>query len=341
MKTGTLTKDEISVRSYLDSTGKENIDVLKLATIDSSMQGSSGNNMDAAILNFRLANRISVPVAQHKKVMAIPFNFERRRSGCIVRGVTGANILICKGAFDEVLALCSSVRVDGQTARLDEKARRNLERKVGKLSAEGYRVLLVAMKQIPQFDLDDGDRLEALESQMILEGMVSFSDPLKDDAAQSITKLKALGVEVKILTGDNLAVALNVCRSLQLVNQDEVAEDEIQSISGPDLAQLEGDIEEFDQVVKSCKVFAKLTPDQKAMVVASLHKAGHCVGMLGDGVHDCIALREADVGISVDSGAAVAKDCAGLVPTEKGLVLLLTALLSGVLPTPTSSSTSR
>ncbi|KAH7123169.1 hypothetical protein EDB81DRAFT_913339 [Dactylonectria macrodidyma] len=327
-KTGTLTKDEISVHRYMDGSGEDALDVLKLATIDASIQGGGGNNMDAAILNFRLSDGMPVHAAEYQKVVAVPFNFERHRSACIVRGVTGANILICKGAFDEVLALCSTVRAGGKTVQLDERSRRALEQRVYKLNAEGYRVLLVAVKPLAKIDLDDEDRLEGLESHMILEGMVSFVDPPKDDAAQSIAQLKALGGEVKILTGDTLAVALNVCRSLELLGQDEAAEGEVQSITGPDLAQL-GDTDEFDQVVKSCKVFAKLTPNHKGMVVASLRKAGHCVGMLGDGINDCIALRASDVGISVDSGAGVAKDCADLVLTEKGLAIIVDSVTVG------------
>lgn len=316
------------MHQYLDGAGEEDLNVLKLATIDSSIQGSSGNNMDAAILDFRLPDGMPVHVADYQKVAAIPFNFERRRSGSIVRGVTGANILICKGAFDEVLALCSSMRAGGQTVQLDERSRQVLTQQVFKLNAEGYRVLLVAMKPLAQVDLDDEDRLEGLESRMILEGMVSFVDPPKDDAAQSVARLKSLGVEIKILTGDTLAVALNVCRSLDLVDQDEATESEVQSITGPDLAQLEG-TDEFDRVVKSCKVFAKLTPNQKGMVVACLRKAGHCVGMLGDGINDCIALRGSDVGISVDSGAGVAKDCADLILTEKGLAIIVDSVTVG------------
>ncbi|KAH7110047.1 HAD-like domain-containing protein [Dactylonectria estremocensis] len=262
------------------------------------------------------------------KLRPSPFNFERRRSGCIVRGVTGANILICKGAFDEVLALCSSMRAGGQTVQFDERSRQVLAQQVHKLNTEGYRVLLVAMKPLAKIDLDDEDDLKGLESHMVLDGMISFVDPPKDDAAQSITQLKALGVEVKILTGDTLAVALNVCRSLELLSQDEAAESEVQSITGPNLAQLEA-TDEFDQVVKSCKVFAKLTPNQKGMVVASLRKASHCVGMLGDGINDCIALRGSDVGISVDSGAGVAKDCADLVLTEKGLDIIVDSVTVG------------
>ncbi|PHH81795.1 hypothetical protein CDD82_7837 [Ophiocordyceps australis] len=336
-KTGTLTKDEITLCQFLDHAGNENMSVLKLATVDASVQGIHGNNIDKAILNHRIVDDQKVNIASYEKVAAIPFTFERRRSACIVRGVTGQNLLICKGAFDEVLALCSSVRQGGVAIPIDAEHRRVLSDKSTVLSRQGYRVLLVAEKTLAQGQgtdntFDDSsdsfeDGIDSLERNMTLEGMLSFIDPPKDDAAESIAQLKALGVQVKVLTGDNLPVALNVCQSLGLLD-DEQVEDDIQAITGPELALLE-DTAELNETVAKCRVFAKLTPGQKAIVVGSLKSAGHCVGMLGDGVNDCMALRKADVGISVDSGASVAKDCADLILTEKGLGIIITSVRTG------------
>ncbi|KND89115.1 Magnesium-transporting ATPase, P-type 1 [Tolypocladium ophioglossoides CBS 100239] len=328
-KTGTLTKDEITLCQYLDYTGAENTSVLKLATVDASIQGSNGNNIDLAILNHRLQDGEPVSVAQYEKVMAIPFTFERRRSACVVRGATGQNLLITKGAFDEVLGLCSSVRQAGVAVPLDPEKEKMLMDRADTLSREGYRVLLVAEKQLAKVDLDDEDGLHEMETRMTLEGLLSFIDPPKDDAAESIAQLKALGVDVKVLTGDSLPVALNVCQALGVLGPNDDTDDDLQAITGPDLALLEDDEGGFDAVVKTCTVFAKLTPNQKALVVASLRKAGHCVGMLGDGINDCMALRKADVGISVDSGASVAKDCADLILTEKGLGIIVSSVRTG------------
>lgn len=296
--------------------------------MDATIQGSIGNNIDNAILHYRFPDGSSVNVAHYEKVAAIPFTFERRRSACVVRGATGANLLICKGAFDEVLSLCSSVRQGASSVSLDTEKRKALRERADALNMTGYRVLLVAEKQLAQTDAVDDERLEELESQMTLEGMLTFIDPPKDDAAESIAQLKALGVEVKVLTGDSLPVAINVCRSLDLLARDDDVDDDLQATTGPELAPLEG-TDEFDRVVKSCKVFAKLTPSQKGLVVGSLRKAGHCVGMLGDGINDCMALRKADVGISVDGGASVAKDCADLILTEKGLGIIVTSVTTG------------
>ncbi|KAG6007375.1 hypothetical protein E4U21_006079 [Claviceps maximensis] len=328
-KTGTLTKDEITLCHYIDYTGETNVDVLKLATVDSVIQGSNGNNIDGAIIEHRMNDGLSVNIAQYEKVVAIPFNFERRRSACVVKGVTRTNLLIVKGAFEEVLRLCSTVRQGGVTLPLDFQKKQILIARAEALNRDGYRVLLVAEKKIGEVNMRDEDSLQALETNMVLEGMLSFIDPPKDDAAESIAQLKELGVEVKVLTGDALPVAVNVCQRLELISRDDVAEnDDIQAITGPDLALLEG-TDEFDSVVRTCKVFAKLTPSQKAMVIGSLRKSGHCVGMLGDGINDCMALRKADVGISVDSGASVAKDCADLVLTEKGLHIMVSSVTTG------------
>ncbi|RSL42897.1 hypothetical protein CEP54_015307 [Fusarium duplospermum] len=130
----------------------------------------------------------------------------------------------------------------------------------------------------------------------------------KTGTKDAVARLTGLGVRVKVLTGDSLPDA--------------------EAITGPDLAALEGS-DEFDLAVERCAVFAKVTPKQKSMIVTSLQKAGHCVGMLGDGINDCIALRDADVGISVDSGAGVAKDCADLILTEKGLLIIVQSVTLG------------
>ncbi|KAG6032795.1 hypothetical protein E4U41_007125 [Claviceps citrina] len=328
-KTGTLTKDEITLCHFVDYAGESNAEVLKLATVDSVVQGSNGNSIDRAILEHRMADGRPVNTAPYEKVAAIPFNFERRRSACIVKGPTQKNVLIVKGAFEEVIRICSSVRQGGVTLPLDFQKKQTLITQANALNRDGYRVLLVAEKTVGEVNVHDEDGLHELESNMVLEGMLSFIDPPKDDAAESIAQLKDLGVEIKVLTGDALPVAVNVCQRLELIgHNDDTENDDVQAITGPELALLEG-TDEFDAVVKTCKVFAKLSPSQKAMVIGSLRKSGHCVGMLGDGINDCIALRKADVGISVDSGASVAKDCADLVLTEKGLHIMVTCVTTG------------
>ncbi|KAF4333906.1 magnesium-translocating P-type ATPase [Fusarium beomiforme] len=324
-KTGTLTKDELSVHKYTNSEGEDNLNIMELAKIDSHIQGNSGNNMDRAIINYHLPNGDEVGVAHYEQVRVIPFDFENRRSGCIVRGITGQYLLIIKGAFDEVLTRCSSMRSGGKSEYLSTEMQSRWRRLAMQKNMEGYRVLLVASRNLDKSYVDE---LDMLETNMTLEGMISFSDPPKDDAKDAIASLTELGVRVKVLTGDSLPVALNICRSLELLQNTETTDDDAEAISGPELALLE-DSDEFDLAVERCSVFAKVTPKQKSMIVLSLQKAGNCIGMLGDGINDCGALRDADVGISVDSGAGVAKDCADLIMTEKGLSIIVRSVVLG------------
>ncbi|KAG6262342.1 hypothetical protein E4U47_007847 [Claviceps purpurea] len=195
-KTGTLTKDEITLRHYVEYTGKTNTDVLKLVTVDSVVQGSNGNNIDGATIEHRMADGRSINTAQYEKVAAIPLNFERHRSACIVKRATRTNLLIVKGAFEEVLRLCSTVRQGGVAVPLDFQKKEMLVTRTNRLNREGFRALLV--------DLRDEDSLQELETNMVLEGyglggMLSITDPPKDDAAQSIVELKDLGVQTESL----------------------------------------------------------------------------------------------------------------------------------------------
>ncbi|OAQ96270.1 hypothetical protein LLEC1_02235 [Akanthomyces lecanii] len=328
-KTGTLTKDEITMREPLDWSGNFDLEVLKLAVIEATIQGAGGNNMDTAICSFRLPNGDQVQTTRYEKTVVIPFDFERRRSACIVRGAAGGAMLICKGAFEEVYFRCSKIQTDKGESAMAGHHRTTLKQQVKMLNSQGYRVLLVATKQLAKAQIDDEDSFEDIETHMTVHGLLTFVDPPKPDAAESIQQLKSLGVNVKVLTGDNMAVALNVCRALGLVHrQDLIDSDGPEAMTGIELANLV-DEEDFDEAVKSCKVFAKVSPAQKESIVASLKKHGHAVGMLGDGMNDCLALRKADVGISVDSAAGAAKACADFILTEKGLGIIVESVTIG------------
>lgn len=309
--------------------GNSDVEVLKLATIESTKQAGAGNAMDAAILAFRLPDGKPVETTTYDRSLTIPFDFERRRSACVVYGAGGGAMLICKGAFEEVFARCSHLKIGEKITPMDYNYRLKLKNRVKKLNLEGYRVLLIATRQVSTAAIDGEDEIEELESNMTAHGVLTFVDPPKPDAAASIAQLKDLGVEVKVLTGDNLAVAMNVCRSLDLVTHEEAANSEdVIAMTGSQLSLLSAG-DEFDDAVKQCKIFAKVTPNQKKAVVSSLQRHGHCVGMLGDGMNDCLALREADVGVSVDSAASAAKDCADFILIEKGLGIITDSVIVG------------
>jgi len=285
-----LTKDEVALCHHVDSSGSQQHKVHQLAYINAMNQSGKKNSIDAAIIRHGNTNEKHIE-SMGRKVAEIPFNFEVRRSSCIISTPTNKLLLICKGAFEEVSSLCTSINHGGTVVDFDLVHRQKLSKMVANYNDDGYRVLVVATRAVSEAELEDPNLVGDLDTNMVLEGLLTFLDPPKDDAADSIQRLQAHGVEVKILTGDNLGVALKVCRALHLAR--EVDEGEVQAIAGPDLALLEG-TDEFHRVVKSCKVFAKLTPSQKGQVIMSLRNAGEVVGMLGDGINDCVALRYAD-----------------------------------------------
>jgi P-type Mg2+ transporter len=319
-----LTKDEIALCHHVDVSGNENPKVFQLAYNNAFHQSGKKNSIDSAILRHSTVGEKDLNMG--KLVAEIPFNFESRRSSSILATAAGKMLLICKGAYEEVFSLCTHIRFGSEVLALNEDHGTSLTMRAANFNADGYRVILVATREIHDYELDEEQQFEGLDTRMTIEGLLTFLDPPKDDAKASIQRLQELGVDVRVLTGDNLGVALKVCRTLNLVQ--EVEEGEIQAITGPELARVEDPIA-FDHLVKHCKVFAKLTPVQKGQVVMSLKGQGEVVGMLGDGINDCVALRFADAGISVDSGMNVAKDCADIILTQKELSIIVDCVITG------------
>ncbi|KAG4440496.1 hypothetical protein IFR05_004031 [Cadophora sp. M221] len=324
-KTGTLTKDEIELCDCLDPLGEENPEVLQLALTDACSQSGTKHAIDSAIINHITEEKEVSTLGP--RIGEIPFSFEARRSSCIIRTATGSLKLICKGAFEEVMALCSHIRKGGLVHRLDEQNCLDLTRRVQDFNAQAYRVVLVASRDIQDADIDDKTQaFDGLDNQMTIEGFLTFLDPLKEDAKESVTHLQLLGVDVRILTGDNRGVAMSVARRLGLAQ--ELDEEAPLAISGPKLAEIE-DQNEWLDIVKHCKIFAKLTPAQKGQVVEALQAQDEVVGMIGDGINDSIALSAADVGISVNTGSNVAKHSADLILMEKKLSKIVDAVMIG------------
>ena len=316
-KTGTLTKDEISLCHYEDPEGDECDYLLQLAYLHNSY-----------VNHIPRSDGDLGPVGPvlGEKVSEISFNFEKRRSSAIVRNGPEKGMLICKGAFEEVFGLCSRCFIGGEMKALDGAQRQKILQRAHAKNDNGYRVLALATRMLSLMDHDEEEEAlrRDLESDMTFEGFLTFLDPLKEDAADAIAALQKLGIEVKVLTGDNLRIVSRVGHSLNIVSD---LEDGLHAITGPELARLNG--ADFDEMVQSCTIFAKLTPAQKGEVIMSLKNAGQTVGMLGDGVNDCVALRDADVGISVDSAANVAKDCADIIMTEKDLSIIVSGVQTG------------
>ena len=312
-KTGTLTLDKIVLERHLDLDGEDSDDALEYGYLNSHFQTGLKNLMDKAVLAHRDLEPI---VARYRVVDEIPFDFQRRRMSVVLANGDGQHLLVCKGAVEEMLAIATTERHGDEIVPLTDERRREIKAMTRRLNEDGLRVLVVAIKQQPPSNRTYG---VADETELTAVGCLAFLDPPKDTAATAIAALHHHGVEVKVITGDNEAVTRKICR--------EVGLDVEHSAQGRDIEPLDDDA--LDELVKRTTVFAKMSPLQKARVVKSLQRQGHTVGFLGDGINDAPALREADVGISVDTATDIAKESADIILLEKNLMVLEEGVVEG------------
>ena len=312
-KTGTLTLDKIVLERHLDLDGEDSEEALEYGYLNSHFQTGLKNLMDKAVLAHRDLEPI---VSRYRVVDEIPFDFQRRRMSVVLANGNGHHLIVCKGAVEEMLAITTKERRGDEIVPMTDERRREIKAMTRHLNEDGLRVLVVAIKEeTPR----SGPYGVADEAELTAVGCLAFLDPPKDTAATAISALHHHGVEVKVITGDNEAVTRKICR--------EVGLDVEHSAQGRDIEPLDDDA--LDELVKRTTVFAKMSPLQKARVVKSLQRQGHTVGFLGDGINDAPALREADVGISVDTATDIAKESADIILLEKNLMVLEEGVLEG------------
>ena len=315
-KTGTLTQDRIILKRHLDIHGEESERVLQYAYLNSHFQSGLRNLLDVAVLEHVELHRILNIDQSFAKVDEIPFDFSRRRLSVIVSHGQDKHVLICKGAVEEIFAVCTRYEVDGTTGELDESHFATAKEQTIALNMDGFRVVAVAYKEL---DTCQTTYSVADESDLTLLGYIAFLDPPKESAGAAIVALAKKGVAVKILTGDNEVITRKICREVKV----EVGE----ILLGAQLERMaEG---ELADVAERTTVFAKLNPSQKARIVQALHQKGHVVGFLGDGINDSPALKVADVGISVDTAVDIAKESADIILLEKNLMVLQEGVTEG------------
>jgi Mg2+-importing ATPase len=325
-KTGTLTMDKIILEKHLNVQGEEDDEVLKWAFLNSYHQTGLRNLMDKAILEHVELHSVLHPEEQFKKVDEIPFDFQRRRMSVILEMQNGKDLLICKGAVEEMLGVCTHAFDPGPDRKLhieqdtimpmDEKTRQLVLETSNKLNEDGLRVLLVAIKE---FDDRALTYSVADENNMILTGFIGFLDPAKPSAELSIKALQKLGISIKVLTGDNEIVTRKICRDVGIpINN---------ILLGSDVDKMTD--EELKEQLPDVSILAKLMPMQKSRVVKALQAEGHTVGFMGDGINDAVALRDADVGISVDTAVDIAKESADIILLEKDLMVLRKGVIYG------------
>ncbi len=317
-KTGTLTCDKIVLEKYINADGSIDNEkrILRHAYFNSFFQTGMKNLMDKAILAHVKEVALEHLKDNYKKVDEIPFDFVRRRMSVVVEDQSGKRQIITKGAVEEMLQICAYAEVDGTVIELTGEIRDKALRITTEMNRQGMRVLAVAQKSFidkeRDFCIED-------ENGMVLIGYLAFLDPPKESAANAIRQLHGNGVEVKILSGDNDAVVQTIAR--------QVGIDTSKALTGQELAEMDDRF--FHAAVAETNVFSKLTPLQKSQIITALQKQGNTVGFLGDGINDASALRQSDVGISVDSGVDIAKESADIILLEKDLMVLEDGVIEG------------
>src|SRR5512140_3733801 len=317
-KTGTLTQGKIVLEKHLDAHGDPSEKVLHYGYLNSYHHTGLKNLLDEAILDHEELEERLKAKEKYRKIDEIPFDFVRRRMSVVVEDETGLNTLICKGAVEEVLGLCTRVEVKGEVIEVltEHDAKRRLL--ADDLNGQGFRVIALAYKQMPGGS-DDPVYSVKDESDLILLGFLAFLDPPKDTAREALRRLHSLNVDVKCLTGDNEIVTAYICKEMDMPVENLLLGSRIEGMSETELAD----------AASATSVFARLAPAHKERVIHALQSKGHVVGFMGDGINDAPALKAADVGISVDSAVDIAKESSDIILLENSLLVLEQGVLEG------------
>jgi Mg2+-importing ATPase len=311
-KTGTLTEAQIRLEKHLDPLARESPRALELAFLNSSMESGLKNPLDEAILRHT-----EVDVSGWRKIDEVQFDFERRRVSVLADNGR-ERLLVLKGAFEDVLAHCTRYEADGpeKLVSLDDATRGSITQCFESLCRDGYRVLGIAWRETARNQVhavvDD-------ETELVFAGFVAFEDPPKASAAGAVRALTASGVAVKVVTGDNELVTQHVCAELGLRVTGMLTGGEIQAMTDPALAAR----------AEAVNLFCRVTPQQKNRVIHALRSRRHVVGYLGDGINDAPSIHSADVGLSVDGAADVAKEAADLILLDHDLGVVHRGVLEG------------
>ena len=314
-KTGTLTMDRVILEKHCDVVLKDDAGVLALAYMNSHFQTGLKSVLDRAILaHTETHSHAGIP--DLAKIDEVPFDFQRRVMSVVVRTPEGKDRIITKGAPEEVFARCRQFELDGELFPMQHILIEELKEEYEELSADGFRVLAIASKELPP---RDGPYSKADECDLILNGYVAFLDPPRETARAAIQALEGHGVAVKVVTGDNELVARKICKEVGIATEHVMI--------GSELAKLTD--EELAEAAVRTTLFARVSPADKRRIIVALQARRHIVGFMGDGINDAPALRTADVGVSVDSAVDIAKESADMILLEKSLLVLEAGVIEG------------
>lgn len=310
-KSGTLTEGVIHFDGCFDAEGVLSSEVQLWARLNAVLQTGLKNPLDEAIAGTLADNS---DLSGYSKVDEIPYDFVRKCLSVVVRDNTSGqqNLMICKGAVENILAACSTCFSADGTRPLDDAARQRIDEKFQAWSAQGYRVLGLAIRRFDQ----QASYSRADETDLVFAGFLLFLDPPKPGIADALKALAARGVGVKVITGDNRYVARHLASAVGLKPRGMV--------TGEDLSHMTR--EALFGIAAKTDLFVEIDPNQKERIIAALRQRGHAVGYLGDGINDAPALHTADIGISVDGAVDVAREAADMILLKRDLGVLLTGI---------------
>lgn len=313
-KTGTITVGVVNLSGAFDTKGQVSDEVMRLAYLNAAFQTGIVNSIDEAILASKHSDITGI-----EKLKEIPYDFQRKRLSVIVDYAPGKAVrpvLIAKGALDNILSVCTTIQIAADTVEFTAEHREDINKQFATWSEQGYRVLGVAAREVtlkPEYSVEED------ECNLTFCGFLLFFDPPKPDVADTLAALEQLGVQIKIITGDNHLVARHLAEAVGLPVEGLVTANEIKNMSDDALRH----------VAERMTIFAEVDPVMKERIILALRKRGHVVGYMGDGINDAPALHSADVGISVDQAVDVAKEAAEFVLLRHDLDLLIEGIKEG------------
>ncbi len=312
-KTGTITQGKVKLDGALDCNGNKSDNIYRLAAINSYFQEGYANPIDSAILDTRTDD-----FSNYEKLSEIPYSFETKLLSVIVRTDRNSsvrNIMVTKGALTNVLDVCKTYENSDNSVGNIEDVKSQILDMFDKYSSQGYRVLGVAYKLI-----EDGIDVKIQKAEdMIFAGLLLFIDPLKDDIKDVVAEMNRLGVSLKMITGDNHLIAKNIGAQIGLNPGKILLGDELDSYS----------ISQLNKKVLDIDIFAEISPNQKEKIIMAYKQAGEILGYMGDGINDSPAIKQADVGVSVNTAADTAKDAASIVLLKNSLKVLISGINEG------------
>ena len=306
-KTGTLTKDNITLMNYVNCLGGYDEDVFKLSYLNSYYGSGVKNLVDHAIMDYEKMNKIVVKDS-YTKIDEIPFDYEKRLMSVLLKD-DEETILITKGSLENVINVCEYYSLNGEIQPITKDIVDNINEVSKTFEKKGMQVIALAYKKTT----------ETKEANLVFKGLMAFLDPPKKDVDKTISKLKDLGVTTRVITGDNVYATKTICELCQI--------DTSNILTGEMVSKMTDD--ELKKVMDKTYVYARMNPSEKERIVKLYQSLGHTVGYMGDGVNDALSLSTSDVGISVSKATDIAKEKSDIILLVKSLDVILDGVMEG------------